>query len=98
MLKALHPRSDIDRLYLSRKGGRVLVSIQDSVDASIQQLEDYIKKYGGRLITVTRNNTQATQASTKQKYQEHKNEKKNHCMNISSDKYMKSLLRKLRHG
>ena len=48
MHKALHPGDDVDRLYVSRKeGGRGLVSIEDSVDASIQQLEDYIEKYEG---------------------------------------------------
>ena len=37
MHKALHPRDDVDRLYVSRKeGGRELVSTEDSVDASIQ--------------------------------------------------------------
>ena len=36
MHKALHPRDDVDRLYVSRKeGGRGLTSIEDSVDASI---------------------------------------------------------------
>ena len=45
MHKAPHPRDDIDRLYVSRKeGGRGLASIEDSVDASIQRLEDYIGK------------------------------------------------------
>ena len=48
MHKALHPRDDIDRLYVSRKeGGRGLVSTGDSVDASIQRLEDYIEKLEG---------------------------------------------------
>ena len=43
--KALHPRDDVERLYVSRKeGGRGLASIEDSVDASIQRLEDYIKR------------------------------------------------------
>ena len=33
--KALHPRDDVDRLYVSRKeGGSVLSSIEDSDDAS----------------------------------------------------------------
>ena len=45
MHKALHPRDDVDRLYVSRKeGGRGLASIEDTVDASIQRLEDYIEK------------------------------------------------------
>ena len=45
MHKALHPRDDVDRLYVSRKeGGWGLASIEDSVDASIQRLEDYVDK------------------------------------------------------
>ena len=36
MHKALNSRDDVDRLYVPRKeGGRRLVSIEDSVDASI---------------------------------------------------------------
>ena len=43
--KALHPRHDVDRLYVSRKdGGRGLASIEESVDALIQRFEDYIQK------------------------------------------------------
>ena len=61
MYAALHPRDDVDRLYVSRKGGgRGLTSIEDSVDASIQRLEDYIQNRGGRLITATRNSTDNT--------------------------------------
>ena len=57
MHKALHPRDDIDRLYVSRKeAGRGLASIEDSLDALIR-LEDYIEKYGRRLITANGNNT-----------------------------------------
>ena len=45
MYNALHPRDDTDRLYVSRKeGGRGLTVIEYSVDASIQGLEDYIKR------------------------------------------------------
>ena len=61
MHKALHPRDDVDRLYVSRKeGGRGLASIEDSVDVSIQRLEDYIQKHEGGLITATRNYTENT--------------------------------------
>ena len=59
--KALHPRDDVDRLYISRKdGGRGLVSNEDSVDALIQRLEDYIEKHERGLITAMRNNTDNT--------------------------------------
>ena len=61
MYKALHPRYDVDRLYVSRKeGGRELARIEDSVDASIQRLEDYIEKHEGGLITAIRKNTDNT--------------------------------------
>ena len=59
--EALHPRDDVDRLYVSRKeGGRGLASIEDSVDASLQRLEDNIGKYERRLIKAIRNDTDNT--------------------------------------
>ena len=61
MHKALRPRDDVDRLYVSRKeGGRGLASIEDSVDTSIQRLEDYIEKHERGLITAIRNDTDTT--------------------------------------
>ena len=42
MHKALHLIDDVDRLYVSRKeGGRGLISIEETVDATIQRLKDY---------------------------------------------------------
>ena len=59
--KALHPRNDVNRRFISRKEGRRgLACIEDSIDASIQRLEDYIEKRGGRPITATRNNIDKT--------------------------------------
>ena len=61
MQKALHPRDDVDRLYGSRKeGGRVLISIEDSVNASIQRVKDYIEKHEGELNTAIRSDTDNT--------------------------------------
>ena len=61
MHKALHPREDVDRLCLFRKeGGRGLTSIEDSIDASTQRLEDYIKKHDRGLITVIRKDSDNT--------------------------------------
>ena len=58
-LMTMHPRDD--RLYVSRKeGGSGLASIEDSVGASIQRLEDYIQKHDGGLITAIRNDTDNT--------------------------------------
>ena len=54
MQKALHPRDGTDGLYVSRKEGEwELARIEDSVDASTQGLEDYIKKSKETLITAT---------------------------------------------
>ena len=74
--KALHPRDDVDRLYVSRRNvGRGFASIEDSIDTSIQRIEDYIEKHGGGLITATRNNTDnmrtnRTKITRKQKWEE----------------------------
>ena len=66
MHKALHPIDDVGRLYVSRKeGGKGLVSIEDSVDASIQQLKDYIEKYKQVLFTAIRSDTDNTMDNKK---------------------------------
>ena len=73
MHKALHPRDNGDRLYVSRKEGkRGLASIEDSVDASIQRLEDYIEKHE-RLIAAIRKDTNTIEdrmTTRKQKWEE----------------------------
>ena len=61
MDKVLHTGGDIDRLYVSRKeGGKGLDGIEDSVEASIQQYEDYTGGHGRRLIRATKNKTDVT--------------------------------------
>ena len=61
MHKTLYPKDDVDRIYVSRKeGGKGPASTEDSVDASIHRLEDYIQKHDGGLITATRNDTDNT--------------------------------------
>ena len=61
MHKASHPWDDVDRLYVSRKErGRGLTSIEKSVDASIQRLENYLQKHDGGLITAIRSDTDNT--------------------------------------
>ena len=47
-------------MYQEKEGGRGLASIEDSVDASIQRLEDYIEKHEGGLITAIKNDTDNT--------------------------------------
>ena len=55
---ALNPKSDVDRLYISRKeGGRGLISIEDCVELAIRGLEVYVhevRKDWYRLLEETR--------------------------------------------
>ena len=61
MHKVLHPRDDVGTLYVSRKErGRGLARIDDSVEESIQQLENYIQKHDGGLIMAIRKDTDNT--------------------------------------
>ena len=75
MHKALHPRNDVDRLCLEKKGGGGFFRIEDSVDTSIRQLKDCIKKSKESLSTAIRNNTNntriyKTKITRKQKWEE----------------------------
>jgi len=54
MHKALHPRDDIHRLYLSRKGGRGLMNVEDTVNLAIINLEMYVKDSRESILTGTR--------------------------------------------
>ena len=48
---ALHPESDVDRLYIPREErGRDLISIEDCVELAIRGLEVYVHESGERLI------------------------------------------------
>ena len=82
MHKALCPRDDLDRLYVSiKEEGRGLVS---SEDALIQRLENYIEKHKRGLITAIRNNKDNTDdritITRKQKWE------KNNSMAALNDK------------
>ena len=85
MHKALHPKDDVDRLYVPRKEGRRgLASIEDSVDTSIQRLEDYIEKHERGLIMAIRNNTDNTIDNRMTKTKKQKWEK-NNFMGVLND-------------
>ena len=45
---------------IKKRGRKRISSIEDSVDASIQRLENYIPKHDGKLITAVRNDTDNT--------------------------------------
>ena len=53
--EALHPKSDVDRLYIPRKeGGRGLISVEDCVELAIRRLEVYVHGSEERLIQAAR--------------------------------------------
>ena len=52
---ALHPKSDVDRLYIPRKeGGRGLISIEDCVELAVRSLEVYVHRSKARLMQAAR--------------------------------------------
>ena len=54
---ALHPKSDVDRLYIPRKeGGRGLISIKDCVELAIRGLEVYVHGCEERLTKAASEN------------------------------------------
>ena len=51
----LHPKSDVDRLYITRKdGGRGLIAIEDCVELAVRGLEVYVHGSEERLLQAAR--------------------------------------------
>ena len=75
--KALHPRDDIDRLYVSRKeGGRGLIGIEDSVNESIREPKEDTKKSQNGRIRVTSKRTDNIKTKRKTTKLRNRNRKK----------------------
>lgn len=56
MHKALHPKSDVDRLYLPRKnGGRGLLNIEDTVEQAKVSLDNYVESSLEEFLVAARN-------------------------------------------
>ena len=77
MPEALHPRDDVNRLYVSRKNGSGLATIKDSVIALIQRLEDYSKQLQSKTDYGDKKNTDNASIN-RTKITKDKNGKKNH--------------------
>ena len=51
----MHPKSDIDRLYILRKDeGRGVVDVEDCVELAVRDLEVYVHGIEERLIQAAR--------------------------------------------
>ena len=96
MYKALQPRHDVDRIYVSKKGGRALTSFEDNIDALIQ-LEECIKKSlveDWLQLPETIDNMRIYRTKTTRK----QIGKKNSCMDILSNKQATTHIRKFGSG
>ena len=97
--KALHPRDDIDTLYVSRKEGeRKLTTTDDTLDVSIRGFKGFIKKNKERLITAAKTVLTTLGQTEQQEKRANRNRKKNNCMDISSEKLLKSLAKQPGHS
>ena len=55
ILSALHPKSNVDRLYIPRKeGGRGLQGVVETVNLTNFGLENYVKESRERLVSAAR--------------------------------------------
>ena len=95
---ALHPESDVDTLYISRKeGGRGLILIEDCVELAIRGLEVYVHGSEERLIQAARGNkidgleaASVLKRSKKEKRFEDWEEKVLHGQNMRQTKEVRS--------
>ena len=89
--KALYPRDDINKLYVSsNKREKGFTSIQDSFSASMRRFEEYIKKCKEGLISGTKT-IQTTIIIPREKMG------RKNCMGISSTKQVKFYMKIFRH-
>ena len=49
--KVLHPKDDVHVLYIKKKGGRGLISIEECVEDAIAALQHYVQNSQERLIS-----------------------------------------------
>ena len=93
MHKALHSRDDVESMHVSKnEGGKGHIIIED---VSIQRLVDHIRNVEKDRLEQPE---PIRQSSTEWEKSENRNEKKNNCMDISSDKEAKSHTRQLGYG
>ena len=95
---ALHPKSDVDRLYIPRiEGGRDLISINDCVELAIRDLEVHVHRIEERLIQAARGDkiegleaASVLKRSKKEKRLEHWEEKVLHGQYLRQTKEVRS--------
>ena len=77
MHKGLHPRSNVDRVYIPRsEGGRGLQSVEDIIELAILGLQRYVQDSDERLIAAARGNEQKEFETEKELKEKKKNTRK----------------------
>ena len=78
MHNGFHPKSNVDRLYLSRsEGARGLIGVQDTVETAILGLRNYVRKSKERLFIDARTIEEDEDRETPNEYKKRKkNERK----------------------
>ena len=66
-----------------REEGKGYTSNEECADALIQRIEDYMEKFGGRLITATRNKTNDTMISRAILTRKQKSDERQHYEHFS---------------
>ena len=60
-MTALHPRSNVDRLYIPRgEGGRGVLNVEDTVNLARLRLQEYVKMSDERMVSAARGADKAT--------------------------------------
>ena len=67
MHKVLHPKSNVDRLYISRnEGGRGLLSVEDTIETSKIGLERYVQESKERLLSAAKRSDMEVKETVKE--------------------------------
>ena len=79
MYDGFHPKSNVDRLYLSRsEGGRGLIGVQDNVETAILGLRNYVINSKERLLITTRTIEEDGDRETPSEYKKRKKNERKH--------------------
>ena len=69
MHNGLHPRSNVDRLYIPRReGGRGLMSVEDTVNLATIGLKRYVKESKEKLLVAARGDTENEELETENEF------------------------------
>jgi len=73
MTGCLHPRSDVNRIYVARsKGGRGLISVDECVEAEERSLKEYVGKSSEWMVNIVKEELGITEVEGQDEYKTRK--------------------------